>query len=30
MEEHKNATTCCSLYKLTEEMLRAVTLNTQL
>jgi len=35
MEEHKNATICCSLYKLTEEMLRTVkskdvTLSTQL
>lgn len=35
MEEHKNATTCCSLDKLTEEMSRTVkskdvTLSTQL
>jgi len=35
MEEHKNATTCCSLYKLTEEMSttvksKDVTLSTQL
>lgn len=35
MGEHKNATICCSLYKLIEEMVRTVkskdvTLSTQL